>query len=375
MDKFDGIDDKTKEKSELFLKQLNSDMRFKSSFVGNSMSFDWVDQIEIACPYIDNVIRNPKLTLIREENIVKVEKAKKITVASIKDLSRHTNFISKLDKKTKDVQPSKILDVRNEETLNIYENRFLYTLIDSLNRFLFSKEEILNNFEILDNKVLEYAATSSNGEDDVSIELKIVSNGLPRESKDKSLKKEIDSVKMRVKRIREYITSWQRSEMMKALDKEHISLVNPPIKKTNIILKNPNFQVALNLWNFLQKYNNDENDNSKDNANNNGNDNLREYLDHSFLTNYFVLDSISSSKREEKEKLLKYSVYALTKEIYRTLSLLQSSGIKMTEEELLGIIAKEMKNEKSDRLVGANDVKKKFQSAMDEYLERIQDYL
>lgn len=375
MGKFDGIDDKTKEKSELFLKQLNSDMCFKSSFVGNSMSFDWVDQIEVACPYIDNVIRNPKLTLIREENIVKVEKAKKITVASIKDLSRHTNFISKLDKKTKDVQPSKILDVRNEETLNIYENRFLYTLIDTLNRFLFSKEEILNNFEILDNKILEYAATSSNGEDDVSIELKIVSNGLPRESKDKSLKKEIDSVKMRVKRIREYITSWQRSEMMKALDKEHISLVNPPIKKTNIILKNPNFQVALNLWNFLQKYNSDENDNAKDNANNNGNDNLREYLDHSFLTNYFVLDSISSSKREEKEKLLKYSIYALTKEIYRTLSLLQKNGIKMDEEELLSILAQEMKNEKSDRLIGANDVKKKFQNAMDEYLERIQDYL
>ena len=39
------------------------------------------------------------------------------------------------------------------------------------------------------------------------------------------------------------------------------------------------------------------------------------------------------------------------------------------------LVAKELKEEKSDRLVGADDVKKKFKSAMDEYLERTQEYL
>ena len=41
----------------------------------------------------------------------------------------------------------------------------------------------------------------------------------------------------------------------------------------------------------------------------------------------------------------------------------------------MSLIAKEMKNSKSDRLIGIEDVKKKFKSAMDEYLERTQDYL
>ena len=34
-----------------------------------------------------------------------------------------------------------------------------------------------------------------------------------------------------------------------------------------------------------------------------------------------------------------------------------------------------LKDDKSDRLVGADDVKKKFKSAMDEYIERTQEYL
>jgi len=34
-----------------------------------------------------------------------------------------------------------------------------------------------------------------------------------------------------------------------------------------------------------------------------------------------------------------------------------------------------MKNDKGERLVGVDDVKKKFQNAMEEYLERTQDYL
>ena len=49
--------------------------------------------------------------------------------------------------------------------------------------------------------------------------------------------------------------------------------------------------------------------------------------------------------------------------------------MKINDEELLGIIAKEIKNEKKERIVGSDDVKKKFQSAIDEYLERTQENL
>lgn len=369
------VDEEAKTRTKTFTKKTNSEMHFKSNFSGDLITFDWVDEIEQACPYIDNVVRHPKLTLIREENVVKVEKSKKITVASVKDLARHTNYIAKVDKQTKDVQPSKILDIRNEETFNIYENRFLYTLIDLMNKFIMKKEELLNNFEITDNKVLEYVANSITDKEKVNIELKITTSELPKEQNDKKIQDEINSVKARIKRIKDYLRSWERSEMIKSLEKAHVPFVLPPIKKTNIILKNPNFQIAVKLWGFLQTYDYVDKDDSKDILDSDGDDSIKEFLDYSFLVDYFVMDSISKSKREQKQKLAKYSIMMITEEIDRTISLLLKSGIDISEDELLSMIAKEIKKDKVTRLVGVDDVKKKFKSAIDEYLERTQDYL
>lgn len=368
------LDETVKTKEDLFLKKLNSDMSFKSDFSGNSMHFDWLDQLEFACPYIDNVIRKPKLALIREEETVRIEKSKKITVASIKDLSRHTNNISKFDKKTNSVQPEKILNIRNEETFNIYENKFLYTLIYHMSTFLAKREEELKNFELNDNKLLEYIADTTTDSENVSIELKISSESFPSNKMDKKLRETIKNAKARIKRIKEYISSWHRSDVFKELDNANVSLINPPIKKTNIILKNPNFQIAVKLWDYLMNYDNNKEGQEK-NLDNDGNDIIKSFLDHSFLIDYFVFDSISKTRKEQKEKLSKYAVLMITQEIHRTMSLLLNCGIKITDEELLEMIAREMKSERNNRLVGVDDVKKKFKSAMDEYLERTQEYL
>ena len=367
------VDKEIKKKSEIFLEKLNSDMYFKSDYEGNLVSFDWVDEIENACPYIDIIVRQPKIALIREENTVKIEKSKKITVASIKDLSKHTEYINKVDKKTSSVEPKKILDVRNEETYNIYENRFLYTLIDSLLKFVLEKEKLLNNFELSDEKVLEYSGKTVTDYEKLNIELKISSETLPSAKVDKKIQEEIKKIKARIKRIKEYIGSWQKSEMYKALEKAHVSFIKPPIKKTNIILKNPNFRIAVKLWEYLLKFEEDED--KKENTESDGNDVLKGFLDHSYLIDYFVLDSFVPSKREQKKRMADNAVLLLREEIRRIIDLLISLGIEITDEELLNMIAKELRKDKNERLVGVDDVKKKFKNAMEEYLERTQEYL
>lgn len=363
-----AIDTELEETSNEFAKKLKSDMHFNLDLAGDLIDFSWLDEIEQACPFIDNVIRHPKLTLVREEITVKTEKSKKVNVSSVKDLARHTNYITKIDHKTQEVQPEKILDIRNEETYNIYENRFLYTLIDNLNRFLFKKEDLLKAYEIKNNKLLEYVGTSKTETENVHIEVKLTSSKIGEQ--DSKLEKDIEDIKLRVSRIREYITSWYKSEMMKALEKAHVPFIIPPIKKTNILLKNPNFQVAQKLWNFLQTYGIDDEEESKKVIDNNGDDNIIGFLDRTFLFDYLILDAVSKSKKEQKEKLSKAAVLVLSQEFERTLKFLNANGYDLTKEELLSSVVKEIKNEKGTRLVGADDVKKKFKNAMDEYLER-----
>ena len=112
-----------------FNRKVESEMDYKSAYNGNVLSFDWLDEFENACPRIDIIVRNAKVTLIQEANVELIEKATRITVESVKDLAKHTNYINEVDQKSGDVKPGKILNIRNEETFNIYENRFLYTLI------------------------------------------------------------------------------------------------------------------------------------------------------------------------------------------------------------------------------------------------------
>ena len=369
------IDSLVEKKKNKFLKSLESNMYFKSVFSGDSLTFEWIDQIEFCCPYLDIIVRNPKLTLIKEERVVNVEKSKKVTVESIKDLSRHTNYISKYDEENNYVEPSKILNVFNEETYNIYENRFLYTLIKQVEMFIFKKEEELKNFKFNDSKLLEYSATSMTDYEKVSIELRLNSESFPDNKPNPKFNDEIRIAKARIKRIKDFIRSWNSSELFKELEKAHISLVNPPIKKTNILLKNPNFQIAIRLWDYLQKYDLQERNNLRPDMEQTGKNPLQDFVDHSFLIDYFVLDSISKTKREQKEKMSKYAIFLLTEEIQRTIRLLNNMGIDIDEEMILGMVAKNLKDKKNEKLIGVDDVKKKFKNAMDEYLERMQDVL
>jgi len=369
------VDEKLNARNNLFVKNISSDMHYQSQHTSDSMSFEWVDVIEKVCPYIDNIVKHPKVALINEEDVVKIEKAKKISVDSVKDLSKHTQYIEKINEITEEIQPSKILITRREETFNTYENRFIYTLICNLSRFILNKEAFLEDFESKNNKVLEYAASTNNDIERINIEVKLSANTVPSGTGADDFAKEIENIKLRVKKIRDYITAWRRSEMYTSLEKDRVSFVVPPIRKTNLILKNPNFQVATKLWEFLQTYDEEDQNTSKGGLDTSGDDIVKAILDDAFLMNYFVLDSISSSKKAQKEKLVKYIMSSLNLHIKRAVALLLDNGIDISDQEILNMISVEINEEKNRRLVGSKDVRDKFKSALEEYLEKTQDYM
>lgn len=162
--------------------------------------------------------------------------------------------------------------------------------------------------------------------------------------------------------------------MMKELTNLNIPWMKPPIRKTNVILKNPNFQICMQIFEYLcQEL--EEEEKEEEGIEGKGGDVLLGFLDHAFLIDYFVMCSMSNTKREQKKRMAEYALILISEEIRRIIELLRSAGYSMTDEELMKIIAKELQNTKSERLIGTEDIKKKFKSAMSEYLERAQDYL
>ena len=154
------IDVNLKLKKDKFIENVSSEFKYKSDYLGDVLNLDWLDEIEKTCPNIDTIVRKAKFALVKETETVRMERSKNVTVDSIKDLVKHTNYIEKYDKSKNEVMPSKILNVRSEETFNIYENRFLYTLIDCMDRFIYEKEQQLKNLTVNDERNLLYRGKS-----------------------------------------------------------------------------------------------------------------------------------------------------------------------------------------------------------------------
>lgn len=122
------------------------------------------------------------------------------------------------------------------------------------------KEDILNNLSLSDEKVLEYAADTVTSNEKIHAEVRVTTGSIPTKKLDKKILEQVKEAKKRLKRVKDYTASWQRSEMIKALDNAHITLINPPIKKTNVILKNQNFKIAVKLWESIYSGEEDEED-------------------------------------------------------------------------------------------------------------------
>ena len=99
--------------------------------------------------------------------------------------------------------------------------------------------------------------------------------------------------------------------------------------------------MATKLWNFL--YSVDENKNKKINGlDSKGDELLRGILDDSFLMDYYVLDSISINKKDQKDKLCKYALLMIMNQVQRAVDILLQNGIKISEQELLKLLSTEL---------------------------------
>ena len=126
---------------QLFIDKIDSklDMHIsKNEIIDDN---EWMDIVNFTITYIEKALRNPNKNIVTEEEVVKIELIKKVTVESIKHLSKNTNLISEFDQDTGDVIPSKILNAYKEESFITYENRFIYSLIKLMDDFIYLREK------------------------------------------------------------------------------------------------------------------------------------------------------------------------------------------------------------------------------------------
>ena len=353
-------------KTKKFNDNVNSSMRILIDYEKTVKDTEWIDMMELTIPYIDNIFRNPNRFIINEEEIVKIELARRITVDSIKHLAKHTNFIQEIDKKNGDVKPSKILNINKEESYNTYENRLIYTLVQNMKAFVNQKKEILANTKkspFKDEKLVEYQGNSNSGNEEIEMTFSIKT----RATVDKSQSSE-EGIEARIERLEQKIRDLTSTEVYKILEKEHVALVRPPIRKTNVILKNVNFQYAVKLWNYLQDNLEDSTKKIKDKKDYMEEGELRNLTNETFLLDYLIVNKLNKDEQENEEENEEAKDELIDKLLGKILDL----DLGLSEDQLKDMIGRKFAIIKYKKMATMQEIQKIFSTHIDKYLEKIE---
>ena len=210
---------------------------------------EWLKVVEEGIDSIFNIVDKPRRFITTSEEVVPVALARKITADSVRHLSQNTQFITANAKG--EIRPTHILNVTTEETYDLYENRFIYHLIQRLFAFVDKRTDVIFwstgdetcNILNMESKVDDaYEEISYKVEMTIRNRQSVVEN----DTDHMDLFKRID----RVRRLSRVLRTSSFCEIMSGC-----SAVRSPIQRTNLMMKDPDYRTCYKLWQFMESYN------------------------------------------------------------------------------------------------------------------------
>lgn len=209
---------------------------------------EWISMIEDSLDAINTIIENPRRFITTEEEVVPVSLAKKISADSVRHLSQNTQFLAPSD--DGDVHPTRILNVSTVETYDLYENRFIYHLIQRLLTFVDKRTDVI--FWSTGNEIRNRFRMHSKIDDAYEeIEYNVEMTVKNRQSFAENDADNMD-VFMRIDRVRRLVMALRGASFCQIMN--GCSAVRSPIQHTNLIMKDPNYRKCYQLWQFMERY-------------------------------------------------------------------------------------------------------------------------
>lgn len=363
---FDVYNKATDLSKEEFLDAIDSKLEVKNKFRKVIYDYSWLEKMEDTMYYLDNIMRNPKKFIINEEEVVKIEKARKVTVESIRHLTQHTSYIQEFDQKSGEVKPSKILNINKEEDYDMYENRFIYTLLVNMKMFIARVSgDCINGSNMVSNKNIKYSAVTKINSEKVGIDINL--NATDSKGLNPSSKNGL-SIAQRIDKVNLQIANCMNSDLIKKLEKAHVTFVRSPIKRTNVILKNPNFQKAMELWTFLESY--DFNNVIEENVDDEYEDvsTFRDTMNDSFLLDYLVMNEMlnnGNSKYDDGE-VSKYYINKIIKTFV-------DNNNDFNEDDFVKMLRDEFREIRRVKDIKLNRIRRIYQKDLNNYKKIVQN--
>lgn len=208
----------------------------------------WLTVVEEGIEAIFNIVDKPRRFITTSEEVVPIALAKKITADSVRHLSQNTQFIT--TNEAGEIMPTRILNVTTEESYDLYENRFVYHLIQRLFAFVDKRTDVIfwsTGDETCNVMRMESKVDDAYEEISYKVEMTIKNRQslVENDNDNMDIFKRID----RVRRMSRTLRSSSFCEIMNGCAKVH-----SPIQRTNLMMKDPDYRKCYQLWQFIEGY-------------------------------------------------------------------------------------------------------------------------
>ena len=209
----------------------------------------FLDALEVGLTAVGKILANPRTFIKEMTEIESVEKAKKVSVVSIRHFATHSQYLRTVQDNG-EVIPDKILTIHSETNTAIYENRFVMTLIKRCLSFIEQRYKYIEEHgETLDSDELFIKSKTKLGGVDYNLTMRLKAS-IP--SADAGNSEKNDRLLNRLEGYRSLCSDFLHSSFMTQM--KGAKDVTSPVHMTNMLLKHPDYHAAYELWEFIDQY-------------------------------------------------------------------------------------------------------------------------
>jgi hypothetical protein len=209
-----------------------------------------VDAIEETLEAFQKIISNPRNIIKEEELIVNVANAKKAGADVVRHLSQHASLVEKFNEEEGEVRPSKLMQKYREDSIGLYENRLVFTTMETAFMFVKIRHDAL--FGAMSDEFgakLRYHTNMESSTELIHMEtflhIKEVDDILKTDEKNREVFERIS----RAYRVLSVLLNTPFAQQLAKLPR-----VKGTVTKTNVLKKNPNYRKIVALYDFLRNY-------------------------------------------------------------------------------------------------------------------------
>ena len=278
------------------ISRADNQFQFSNRKMEKTVDTSWVDAIEESLPAFQNIVSNPRNVIREDELIVNVANAKKAGADVVRHLAQHAELVEKFDDHSGDVRPSKLMQKYREDTVGLYENRLIFTTLESAYQFVKIRHDAL--FNAMSDEFgakLKVDSTMETATElvhmDLFLHIKETESAIETDEKNGEIFAKIS----RIHRILGMLMHTQFAQQMMKLPR-----TKGAITKTNVLKKNPNYRKIVALMEFLRNYDDIGYTIKVVEQNPQINEILQRDIYHTILFNYLILKGYLEDEKDRK---------------------------------------------------------------------------